>query len=77
MQGYLHSSFANGAGYIPMKDVSDDWDVINLSFGEPDSPTTGNIIYHMWYVLGFSRAPRCCVLTELEQPRDGVRERRV
>ncbi|KZV83561.1 glycoside hydrolase [Exidia glandulosa HHB12029] len=45
--GYLHSSFANGAGYIPMKDVSDDWDVINLSFGEPDSPDTGNIMYHM------------------------------
>lgn len=45
--GYLHSSFSNGAGYIPMKDVSDDWDVINLSFGEPDSPTTGNIHYNM------------------------------
>lgn len=30
-----------------MKDVSDDWDVINLSFGEPDDPTTGNIHFNM------------------------------
>lgn len=45
--GYLHSSFANGAGYIPLKDVSDDWDVINLSFGEPDAIDSGNILYHM------------------------------
>ncbi|KZV84254.1 glycoside hydrolase family protein [Exidia glandulosa HHB12029] len=41
--GYLHASFANGAGYIPLANVSDDWDVINLSFGEPTSPTDGNI----------------------------------
>jgi len=45
--GYLHSSFMNGAGYIKMADVSDDWDVINLSFGEPDSPETGNIHFNL------------------------------
>ncbi|KAH7105255.1 hypothetical protein BKA62DRAFT_443440 [Auriculariales sp. MPI-PUGE-AT-0066] len=45
--GYLHASFMNGAGYIQMKDVSDDWDVINLSFGEPDTPTSGNIQFEL------------------------------
>ncbi|SMC28638.1 Chitinase [Andreprevotia lacus DSM 23236] len=42
--GYLHASFANGSGYIRMADISDDWDVINLSFAEPDSPT--NALLH-------------------------------
>ncbi|TWF96762.1 chitinase [Kitasatospora viridis] len=41
--GYLHESFANGAGYLKMSDVPDSWDVIDLSFGEPDSVTSGNI----------------------------------
>lgn len=30
-----------------MSDVTDDWDVINLSFGEPDAPTTGNIHFNL------------------------------
>uniref|UniRef100_UPI0009FFF33C glycosyl hydrolase family 18 protein n=1 Tax=Andreprevotia chitinilytica TaxID=396808 RepID=UPI0009FFF33C len=42
--GYLHASFANGSGYIKMANVSDAWDVINLSFAEPDSPT--NALLH-------------------------------
>src|SRR4051812_37942344 len=32
--GYLHSSFANGSGYIRMADVPADWDIIDLAFGE-------------------------------------------
>jgi len=41
--GYLHASFANGAGYTRMADVSDSWDVIDLAFGEPTSTTSGDI----------------------------------
>lgn len=41
--GYLHASFANGSGYIRMKDVSDDWDIVNLSFAEPTSATSGDL----------------------------------
>ncbi|MEU0933826.1 glycoside hydrolase family 18 protein [Embleya sp. NPDC005971] len=41
--GYLHASFANGAGYTKMADVPVSWDVINLSFGEPTSVTSGDI----------------------------------
>ncbi|WP_203863712.1 chitinase, partial [Planobispora rosea] len=41
--GYLHASFANGSGYVRMADVPDEWDVINLSFGEPTSVTSGDI----------------------------------
>ncbi|WP_331770762.1 glycoside hydrolase family 18 protein (plasmid) [Embleya sp. NBC_00888] len=41
--GYLHASFANGAGYTKMADVPASWDVINLSFGEPTSVTSGDI----------------------------------
>ncbi|GAA2976956.1 chitinase [Actinokineospora diospyrosa] len=41
--GYLHASFANGSGYIKMADVPDSWDIINLSFGEPTSVTSGDI----------------------------------
>jgi len=37
----------NGAGYIRMKDVGDEWDIINLSFGEPDTPTSGNIEFSL------------------------------
>ncbi|MEU4829334.1 glycosyl hydrolase family 18 protein [Streptosporangium sp. NPDC023615] len=43
MVGYLHASFANGSGYIRMADVPNEWDVINLSFGEPTSVTSGDI----------------------------------
>ncbi|MEU3169981.1 glycosyl hydrolase family 18 protein [Streptosporangium sp. NPDC006930] len=41
--GYLHASFANGSGYTRMADVPNAWDVINLSFGEPTSVTSGDI----------------------------------
>jgi chitinase len=41
--GYLHASFANGSGYLKMADVPSDWDIINLSFGEPTSATSGDI----------------------------------
>jgi chitinase len=41
--GYLHASFANGSGYVRMADVPDSWDVIDLAFGEPTSPTSGDI----------------------------------
>jgi chitinase len=41
--GYLHASFANGSGYVPLADVPDSWDVIDLAFGEPTSATSGDI----------------------------------
>ncbi|MCT9093332.1 glycoside hydrolase family 18 protein [Streptomyces sp. ASQP_92] len=41
--GYLHASFANGAGYTRMADVPDAWDIIDLAFGEPTSVTSGDI----------------------------------
>ncbi|PPK68353.1 glycoside hydrolase family 18 protein [Actinokineospora auranticolor] len=41
--GYLHTSFANGSGYIRMADVPDSWDIVNLAFGEPTSVTSGDI----------------------------------
>ncbi|MEU5365254.1 glycosyl hydrolase family 18 protein [Streptomyces sp. NPDC005925] len=41
--GYLHASFANGAGYTRLADVSDSWDVIDLAFGEPTSVESGDI----------------------------------
>ncbi|MET9408225.1 glycoside hydrolase family 18 protein [Streptomyces sp. NPDC002935] len=41
--GYLHASFANGAGYTRMADVPASWDVIDLAFGEPTSTTSGDI----------------------------------
>jgi chitinase len=36
--GYWHN-FNNGSGDIKLKDVSSNFDVINLSFGEPTSVT--------------------------------------
>ncbi|MER6226787.1 glycoside hydrolase family 18 protein [Streptomyces sp900105755] len=44
--GYLHSSFANGAGYTRLADVPDSWDVIDLAFGEPTSATSGDIRFN-------------------------------
>ncbi|MEV5330136.1 glycoside hydrolase family 18 protein [Nonomuraea sp. NPDC052634] len=46
MVGYLHASFANGSGYIRMSDVPDEWDVIQLAFGEPTSVTSGDIRFN-------------------------------
>ncbi|HEX2130201.1 MAG TPA: glycoside hydrolase family 18 protein [Actinophytocola sp.] len=45
--GYLHASFANGSGYLRMADVPDAWDVINLAFGEPTTPTSGDIRFQL------------------------------
>lgn len=45
--GYLHSSFANGSGYTKLADVPDSWDVIDLAFGEPTSPTSGDIRFNL------------------------------
>ncbi|WP_377269404.1 chitinase [Peterkaempfera sp. SMS 1(5)a] len=44
--GYLHASFANGSGYTRVSDVPADWDVIDLAFGEPTSPTSGDIRFN-------------------------------
>ncbi|WP_046731829.1 chitinase [Streptomyces humi] len=44
--GYLHASFANGSGYTRLADVPDSWDVIDLSFGEPTSTTSGDIRFN-------------------------------
>ncbi|OKK20358.1 chitinase [Streptomyces sp. CB00455] len=45
--GYLHTSFANGAGHLRMADVPASWDVINLAFGEPTSVTSGDIRFQL------------------------------
>ncbi|HEV7649031.1 MAG TPA: glycosyl hydrolase family 18 protein [Actinophytocola sp.] len=45
--GYLHTSFANGSGYVRMADVPDAWDIIDLAFGEPTSPTSGDIRFQL------------------------------
>ncbi|WP_238164122.1 glycosyl hydrolase family 18 protein [Kribbella pittospori] len=44
--GYLHASFANGSGYVRMADVPSEWNIINLSFGEPTSVTSGDIRFN-------------------------------
>ncbi|MET9608592.1 glycoside hydrolase family 18 protein [Streptomyces sp. NPDC006512] len=45
--GYLHTSFANGSGYVRMADVPASWDVVNLAFGEPTSVTSGDIRFRL------------------------------
>ena len=44
--GYLHASFANGSGYVRMGDVPAEWNIIDLSFGEPTSVTSGDIRFN-------------------------------
>jgi chitinase len=44
--GYLHASFANGSGYIRMADIPSAWNIVNLSFGEPTSVTSGDIRFN-------------------------------
>jgi chitinase len=44
--GYLHASFANGSGYVKLADVPAAWDIIDLAFGEPTSPTSGDIQFN-------------------------------
>lgn len=46
MVGYLHASFANGSGYIKMADVPDEWDIIELAFGEPTEVDSGDIRFN-------------------------------
>ncbi|MGH8881554.1 MAG: glycosyl hydrolase family 18 protein, partial [Stackebrandtia sp.] len=45
--GYLHASFANGSGYTRMSDVPDEWDIIDLAFGEPTTATSGEIQFEL------------------------------
>ncbi|MBP2475451.1 chitinase [Crossiella equi] len=45
--GYLHASFANGSGYVRMKDVPAEWDVIQLAFAEPTSVTSGDLRFKL------------------------------
>lgn len=40
--GYWHD-FDNGSGFIKLRDVSQDWDIVNLAFGEPVSGSTSQI----------------------------------
>jgi chitinase/chitodextrinase len=40
--GYWHN-FDNGSGFIKLRDVSTDWDVINIAFGEPVAGSTSRI----------------------------------
>lgn len=42
--GYWHN-FDNGSGFIKLRDVSTDWDVINLAFGEPVAGSTSQIAF--------------------------------
>jgi len=44
--GYFHASFANGSGYTHLADVPAAWDIIDLAFGEPTSPTSGVIQFN-------------------------------
>lgn len=40
--GYWHN-FDNGSGFIKLRDVSPDWDLVNLAFGEPVAGSTSRI----------------------------------
>ncbi len=40
--GYWHN-FDNGTGFIKLRDVSPDWDIVDLAFGEPVSGSTSQI----------------------------------
>jgi chitinase/chitodextrinase len=42
--GYWHN-FDNGSGFIRLRDVSSDWDIINLAFGEPVAGSTSQIAF--------------------------------
>ncbi len=42
--GYWHN-FNNGSGFIKLRNVSSDWDVINVSFAEPVSGSTSQIAF--------------------------------
>jgi chitinase len=40
--GYWHN-FNNGSGFIKLRDVSPDWDIVHLAFGEPPGGTGSTI----------------------------------
>ncbi len=42
--GYWHN-FINGAGGMKLSEVSADWDVINVSFAIPSTPTGSNMVF--------------------------------
>ncbi|HEX6738896.1 MAG TPA: Ig-like domain-containing protein, partial [Vicinamibacteria bacterium] len=42
--GYWHN-FDNGSGFIKLRDVSNDWDIINLAFGENAAGSTSRIVF--------------------------------
>ncbi|MDY7229090.1 chitinase [Hyalangium rubrum] len=42
--GYWHN-FVNGAGFMKLRDVSNDWDVINVSFAEPVAGSTSRMAF--------------------------------
>ncbi len=42
--GYWHN-FDNGSGFIKLRNVSTDWDVVNVSFAEPVSGSTSQIAF--------------------------------
>ncbi len=42
--GYWHN-FENGSGFIKLRDVSSDWDIIDLAFGEPVPGSTSRIAF--------------------------------
>jgi chitinase len=42
--GYLHASFGNGSGYVPIAQVPAAWNVIDLAFA--DSQGNGNIVFN-------------------------------
>lgn len=44
MVGYWHN-FDNGSGTLKLRDVSDKWDVINIAFAEPSTPSGSNMVF--------------------------------
>ncbi|MBL6445624.1 T9SS type A sorting domain-containing protein [Fulvivirga sp. 29W222] len=44
MVGYWHN-FNNGSGTLKLRDVSDKWDVINIAFAEPSTPSGSNMTF--------------------------------
>ncbi|UII31405.1 Ig-like domain-containing protein [Fulvivirga ulvae] len=42
--GYWHN-FNNGSGTLKLRDVSDKWDVINIAFAEPSTPSGANMTF--------------------------------
>ena len=44
MVGYWHN-FNNGSGTVKLRNVSDKWDVINIAFAEPSTPSGSNMVF--------------------------------